>query len=117
MELLVYGESDDVIVVQEVLPDGRFNFIAEFAVRYGELNDEPNYLGFSDGTLLRISYDGFWHIIPLERGKSKIDHRSGTDIHEDYSDAVTLENVDGFAWIVEGKDMKRLAGELPFSWS
>jgi hypothetical protein len=117
MRLRVYGIDDDIIVVEEIgeydapVPEG---FDAQFDLRYGDLLDDPTYLGFSDGTLLRCSYDGMWHIVALEKGECKIEHEAATSPDEYYSDVVTLECVNGFAWIVEGKDMKRLSGQLDF---
>lgn len=117
MRLQVFGVEDDMICVEEVdengagVPDG---FYAEFESRYGDIVDEPNYLGFSDGTLLRISFDGQWHIVALEVGSCKATHSAARNVDEDYTDTMTLECVDGFSWIVEGKDMARLPGRLDF---
>lgn len=110
MKIRVYGSSDDLIEIEEV--DKADGWYAEFMVRYDDISDEPSYVGFSDGTLLRVSYDGFWHIVVLETGKCKISHRGATDIEEDYSDIVTLECVDGFAWVTCSPKMERFSGQL-----
>jgi hypothetical protein len=107
MKVKVYGESDDLLELEEV--DGEFN--AEFSVG---ISGGPFYVAFSSGTLLRASYDGFWHIVALERGNCKVDHRSATDENNDYSDVMELECVDGFSWVVWSVDLERLSGQLDF---
>lgn len=117
MRLRVYGVDDDLICIDQIddygynIPDG---FEAAFRVRYGDILDEPSYVGFSDGTLLRCSYDGMWHIVVLETGMCKIEHDPATSPDEYYSDVLTLECTEGFAWVMCGKKMERLSGQLDF---
>ncbi len=111
MRITVYGASDDLIELESLdefgALDGKWG--AEFNV---SSDGGPFYLAFSSGTLLRVSYDGFWHIVALEKGSCKIDHRSATDIDDDYSDVVELECVDGFSWVICSEQMERLSGQL-----
>lgn len=111
MKILVYGSSDDLIELEELDEFGARKangWDAEFQVG----PQFVSYLGFSSGTLLRVSYDGFWHVVALEKGACKIDRREATDVTEDYSDMLTLECVDGFSWVVCAEDMERLTSQL-----
>jgi hypothetical protein len=111
MKIQVYGSSDDLIELEQLGEDGtRFadGWDAEFELHWNYVS----YLAFSTGTLLRVSYDGQWHIVPLERGSCKIDYRPATDLEVDYSDVVTLECVDGFSWVVCSGHLERLSGTL-----
>ena len=98
MSLTVYGYSDDLIEV-----DGDIS--TEFTCPSDNGIDQ-GYLAFSDGTMLRISYDdpGVWRIGVITRG-------SGTDIvltptteHDPnvYSDVCVLHG--DFAWVVLGTE-------------
>ena len=92
MRIEVYGASDDLVEV-----DG--DVTAEFNV-YLE-GDEPAYLGVSCGTLLRVTYDGLWHINVMEQGTAKVSHRAATNGDDDYSDRVVVE-ADVIDWVVFG---------------
>lgn len=93
----IYGRSDDLIEI-----DGG-GFRAEFSG-----GDEPKYLAFSDGTLLRVSYDdeGCWRIAVHNKGESKVTHTpsEGPDT-EEYSDRVTLTPAP--KWVVCGDEFAR----------
>lgn len=86
MSLTVYGASDDLV---EVEGDVREEF---------NPGDGPSYLAVSDGTVLRITYDGQWHISCVAVGTAEYTHDVATaedgDPREDgspcYSDRVTL---------------------------
>ncbi len=59
--LEIYGASDDLVEV-----DG--DIVEEF----NPSGDDPSYLGFSDGTILKIAYDndGIWRIVPVAKGSA-----------------------------------------------
>lgn len=93
MKIEVYGASDDLIEVsghicEEFNPHGR--------------DGEPDYLGFSDGTVLRVVYDkgGMWRITPVARGSAEYKKQEGIDSVNDYSDKVTLTG--DLHWVVFG---------------
>lgn len=101
MSLIVYGASDDLVEIEGDIRE-------EFNPRS---DDEPSYLGFSDGTLLRISYDGQWHISRLVEGAADYKHEPATgeegergDGSPAYSDRVTLTGFGDLplAWVVFG---------------
>jgi hypothetical protein len=85
-KVIVYGASDDLIEVEGHIRE-------EFGG-----GGEPRYLSFSDGTVLRVSYDGIWHITAEKKGSATFTHTpaEGEDAErrEDgssgYSDRVTL---------------------------
>lgn len=116
--LSVYGVDDNLLCVEELnlfSDDPKAEaFYAEFDCAYGDLDDGPRYLGFSDGTLLRVSYDGQWHIVILEPGKCKVTHRGATDLEDDNSDVVILYASEGFTWVICSRKMERLSGQLDF---
>lgn len=111
MRLEITGWSDDRLQIEEVDEYGGM-VVEGFSTEFAVLDAEVSYLAFSDGTLIRCSYDGMWHLVPLERGECKIEHRAGTDLEDDYSDVVHLDCVDGFAWVVCAEKMERLSGKL-----
>lgn len=89
--VIVYGHSDDIISVSGDIED-------EFSVR----DDETKFLAFSEGTLLRVRYDGEWHISRHSAGSAayaRIESQGADD--KDYSDVVTLEG--DIRWIVAGE--------------
>ncbi|WP_328344610.1 hypothetical protein [Micromonospora sp. NBC_00421] len=93
MAITVYGASDDIIEV-----DGDIS--AEFPYR----NAEPATLGFSDGTLLRITYTnaGIWRISPIVRGAADLTIEQAPENDDsNYSDRATLS---GAVWVVHGID-------------
>lgn len=89
----VYGASDDLIEVEGDLRE-------EFGC-YGE--DEGLWLGFSDGTLARITYggEGMWRIHVHRNGSAKATKVEATDPDGDYSDKLTLDG--DVRWVVCGK--------------
>jgi len=88
-EVIVYGFSDDLIEVE-----GEIN--QEFYLG----TDEGGYLAFSDGTLLRVDYDGDWNISLKASGKSSYHNEPPADNGSDYSDIVTLTG--DFKWVLFG---------------
>lgn len=93
--ITIRGASDDLIEIEGDIQE-------EFA--YGADN-EPEYLGFSDGTLLQIQYgaggQGFWRIVPIRYGTAKYSKIESTDEDENYSDRVTLDGE--VKWVLHGK--------------
>lgn len=84
----VYGVSDDLIEIE------------------GDANDEVylsggymSYMGFSNGTVLKIKYDGEWTIKVVNAGSSEV-----TLVHPsnkcEYSDGAFVKG--DFDWIVCG---------------
>ena len=64
---------------------------------------EPFFVAVSDGTLLRITYDGMWSIRVLATGcDTSANHEPATDEDTNYSDVVTLTNEWDVEWVVGG---------------
>ena len=90
----IYGASDDLIEVE------------------GQLSEEfdvdclaTTFVGISDGTLLRISYDGMWHINVARKPVDTVVkiHRA-TNEDDDYSDIAEIDNkVGDIDWLVVGR--------------
>ena len=96
--ITVYGASDDLIEVNGAISE-------EFNPAH---DDEPSYLGFSNGVVLKVTYDdeGLWRIQPRANAHLvTIDFAIGEDAprREDgssgYSDRATIEDA---AWVVFG---------------
>jgi hypothetical protein len=106
---MIYGGSDDLI---EICGDIRKEFNVD--------SNEPNYLAFSDGTLLKVIYDeeGVWRISKLYEGKSIVSHiytgvPDGVYTSEKvpkgclcYSDCIEL-SCELIEWVVLGKEFVR----------
>jgi hypothetical protein len=97
----IYGASDDLIEVEGAISE-----------EFSAAGSEPSYLSFSDGTVLRVSYDGLWHITAVERGASTgIRHTPAEDEDADrredgssgYSDRVILSG-DNLRSVVFGSE-------------
>jgi hypothetical protein len=92
MSVKVYGASDDLIEVEGDI-DEEFN----------PKNDEdPSYLAFADGTVLRVTYDGMWHIQRIAVGSATYLKHEATNEDDDYSDIVTLTGDGPLKWVVFG---------------
>lgn len=87
MAVTIYGASDDLIEVEGDVTE-EFN-----AIEFG--GEQPAYLAFSDGTLLRIEYSdtGVWRITPIVRGAAglTIVQAPGDEDDDNYSDRATLD--------------------------
>lgn len=96
-EIKIYGASDDLIEIEGDITE-------EFS-HYSD--DEPFYLGFSDGTVLSIdyNYEGFWRINRLSIGSAEYSKHEGMDDSSDYSDIVTLKG--DIKWAVGGKNFAK----------
>lgn len=107
MSVVIYGASDDLV---EVEGDIREEF---------NPGDGPSYLAVSDGTVLRISYDGQWHISRVASGSAGYEHHPAyakegnrADGSAAYSDRVTLVGT-GYvplAWVVFGDRFEVVPG-------
>jgi hypothetical protein len=102
-KLTIYGASDDLIEVEGDLSE-EFN-------AYSSEDDVHHYLGFSDGTLLEVTYgrDGTWFINRLAGGTATFAKQDLADLDERaYSERVTLDG--DITWVVYGRDFVRASG-------
>ena len=88
MSVTIFGASDDLIEVEGDVHE-EFNVDSE----------EPTYIGCSDGTLLKITYDGNWHIKPIHEGEMEV--RIKIPKGEEYTDIAEVSG--DIRWIVCGK--------------
>lgn len=99
--LAVYGSSDDCIEVEGP------GIGEEFYLKGGD--ESPDYLAFSDGTVLRVQYGvgdkGVWEIRPMVNGSATCSHKAWTCEDRDYSDRVTLEG--DLSWVAHGTGFER----------
>lgn len=90
----ISGASDDLVEI-----DGDIS--EEFTYN----DDEPHYLGFSDGTVLKIFYDetGLWKIVQINKGESDFDFEfiATNSDSDDYSDIAILKNAK-IDWVIYG---------------
>lgn len=95
--ITIKGASDDLI---EIGGDIQEEFTAS--------DSDANYLGFSDGTVLKIHYgedgDGYWRITPETHGTARYSKVEATNEDDDYSDVVTLDDA-AIKWVVCGTDL------------
>jgi hypothetical protein len=92
----IRGHSDDIIICDGDLHE-------EFYP-----SNQGGYLGFSDGTLVRVMYDheGCWRISRVVRGQGWFTITKIGDPDNDYSDHVTLQG--DIRWVVFGERMERV---------
>ena len=89
-QVILYGFSDDLIEIEGAI---------EKEV-YGD-GDEPTWLAFSDGTLIRVTYDGDWHFKVKELGEDSFAIVKNPEPNTDqYTDTVTLNG--DIRWVVVG---------------
>lgn len=107
MTVYVYGASDDLIEIEGSLRQEFYYCDAGYANADEAL--VPYYLAFSDGTLLKITYDGEWNI-KLVEGQAIIHHCGGSASHPqvdfrvpDYSDLAVIHS--DVTWVVGGTDV------------
>lgn len=89
----IFGASDDLIEVEGDIEE-------EFSPAHGK--KEYSYLGFSDGTILRVMYTepGVWRITPEVRGSAVLEiQQCSMDDEENYSDVATLSHG---TWVMFG---------------
>jgi len=93
MPLTVYGASDDLIEI-----DG------DIREEFNHYGDEPALLGFSDGTILRVTFDqdGIWRLTPVITGSATLTHVFGQDDKE-HTDKATLDG--DVRWVMYGSEM------------
>ena len=89
MRTTVYGASDDLVEIEGGISE-----------EFNPSDDGPNYLAFSNGTVLGIEYTklGVWKIVCFAGPQPVIDPAGGSD-SDNYSDRAHLEDVD---WVVFG---------------
>ena len=101
MALVVYGASDDAIVIVGAINE-------EFPyMRHGG-QPPADLLAFSDGTLLRITFtdegrDGVWRIQPLVNGTAEVRIDQAPVSGGGYSSDRATFTGDGPAWVVHGR--------------
>ena len=93
----VYGASDDLIELEGDIRE-------EFNPHAGYSDDpKPDYLAFSDGTVLSVLYgpDGCWWVRRVHKGTAEMTHVPAEDSSgENYTDRVTLTG--DLRWVVFG---------------
>lgn len=98
-KITIYGASDDLVEVEGDIRE-------EFNYPYDE--NIPQYLAFSEGTVLSIFYSnkGIWEIRRVVIGDAKYSKKEAVDnsIDDEYSDIATLEN-DDIQWVVFGREI------------
>lgn len=94
-KVTICGASDDLIEIDGDLTD-----------EFNPSNDDPSYLAFSDGTVLRVQYDGFWRVVRLRTGTAGFEKHEGTDMDTDYTDKVTLTG--DLLWVVFGNRLEKI---------
>lgn len=85
MKVIVYGASDDLIEVEGDIRKEWSN---------PSYSDEPRYLAFGDGSVLRVAYTegGLWRVERVREGSATFSVERATDPDSDfYSDHATLE--------------------------
>ena len=91
----IYGASDDLIEIEG-------DFTEEFDVNF----DEITFIGISDGTLLRVSYDGMWHIIVIRKPvETSINIHRAMNEDDDYSDIAEIDTNGKADWLVVGRSV------------
>ncbi len=95
LNLKISGHSDDIVCVEGDVSD-----------EFYPSDDEPFFIAVSDGTIMRITYDGMWTIRVLVTGMdTKIIHEPATNEDTNYSDIVTLSNEYDLEWVIGGKGL------------
>lgn len=104
-EVLIYGASDDIVCITgNGLNDELYPKLER---------DEADYIGVSDGTLLKVVYDGCWRFTRIAAGSAEFikteatgddgpDHANGAP---GYSDVVTLRG--DIKWALMGLALAR----------
>ena len=94
-EVTIYGASDDLVEV-----DGSIREEFDYPLD----PEKPQFLAFSDGTVLTILYDndGMWKIRQAAIGKAEYSKKEAVSSDSDeYSDKVTLK-AGNIQWVVFG---------------
>jgi hypothetical protein len=90
--VVITGASDDLIEIEGELRE-EFSYHNE---------DDGDLLAFSDGTVLRIKFDGVWRITPVVRGPGSLLTIEQADEDDEGTDTATLDLVDELKWVVQG---------------
>jgi len=102
VKVTVYGASDDLIEIEGDLRE-------EFSYPCGDDDDKKVYLGFSDGTLLSVRYDGYWRFGRMVKGSAEFSKEEASDPDRNYSDRVTL--VGDVRWVLMGSQFDQARSE------
>jgi hypothetical protein len=102
--ITVYGASDDLIEVYGDI-DEEFSPFSDYD--NGERQDGA-YLTFSNGTILRIEYDGIWRICPVLNATSVSIQQCAEDDEEEYSDKAVLDA--DIQWVALASSYARRSG-------
>ena len=94
--LTVTGYSDDLIEIEGDITE-------EIDVPY---NDQNGYIAFSDGTLLKVVYDGLWRFFIVNQGPL-FDHKVDGIEEDDTFDIVHFKT--GIKWLLYSPGMHHLA--------
>lgn len=93
--IVVEGHSDDIVFVEGDITE-------EFDASPALYSDDPagGLLGFSDGTLLRVTFTaGVWRITPIMRGPALIKVEQADESAEEGTDRAELS---GGVWVLFG---------------
>lgn len=91
MSVKMYGFSDDLIEFEGDIDD------EAYAV---EPDNGPTYLSFSDGTVIKVVYDGTWKFSLEVQGAGRYELTYEAPDENCYSDKVTLHG--DIKWVVVG---------------
>ena len=90
----ISGSSDDIVMVDLDSSSDEF---------YPKDDDRPYYIALSNGMLIRIKYDGRWHIdVDANPNDIPYEHRRATNDDDDYSDVLTIN--EDVLWLIGGQD-------------
>ena len=97
MTTIIYGASDDLIEIEGDDIREEFNVYLD--------RDEAIFIAFSDGTVLRATYDkdGIWRLHRLVGGALKFKKQEG-DVIKNTMDKITLSGTK-IDWVVLGKQI------------
>jgi hypothetical protein len=107
-QITIYGSSDDLIEIDGDIQEEMNGYSAD-------KDDEPCYLAVSDGTLLKVKYDGCWRFTCVKKGSAVMVNSNDADDDKDgsrpdgkpwYSEIVTLTG-DNLRWVVRGVELAK----------
>lgn len=99
----VTGASDDLIEVGGAIGE-EFPFYTPQGSRG---RDEGKLLVFSEGTVLRVKYDGLWRVTRVAEGSAEFSKKEGSEERNTF-DVVTLRG--DLRWVVLGTKFVKASG-------
>lgn len=108
MQIVIYGASDDLIEIEG-------DIVEELDGSGADASDETTWLAISDGTLLKVVYDGCWRFTVIKKGSAKFVNSNDADEDKDgsrpdgkpwYSEIVTLEG-DNLKWVARAVELAK----------